>query len=369
LSESGATEQIAHSLIDKVGKKNSPLALAMTGYLVSIPVFFDAAFVILIPVVRKVSSLTRKPMTVLVTALAVGLITSHNMIIPTPGPVEVANNMKVSIGIYVFYALIVAVPAALAGGWLYGLFIGKSMTSAEPEEEEIDQLQQRPLRPSRGLSFFVLLLPLMLILFGSIMTLVLPTGSATKEFFAFVGDKNVALLIGVLTAFLLLRRYLSRPLGQVVTESAERSGMILLITGAGGAFGYVIDQSGTGAYIIDTFAQLNVSVLVTAFLMSAILRGALGSSTVALVTASSILGPVAGQGEASPVLVALAVCAGGSCLSLPNDSGFWVVNRFSDFKLSETFKVWTIGGSISGIVALIMILLLNAAGRVLPGIR
>ena len=368
LSESGATERIAHFLIDKVGQKNSPLALTITGYLVSIPVFVDAAFVILISVVKKVSSLTRTPAITLVTALSVGLITTHNMVVPTPGPVEVANSMKVSMGIFVLYAVVVAVPAALLGGWLYGLFVGRNVAFAEPAQET-DQPQQEGKRPSSGLSFFTLLLPILLILFGSILTLTLPKESAAHGFFAFIGNKNIALLISVLAAILLMGRYIARPINQVVIEAAERSGMILLITGAGGAFGYVINQSGIGDYIIDTLMGWNVSILVIGFLLSAILRGALGSATVALVTASSMLGSLAGQTGTSPVLVALAVCAGGSCLSLPNDSAFWVVTRFSDFKINETFKGWTVGGCISGVVAFIVILLLNAASGILPGIH
>jgi GntP family gluconate:H+ symporter len=131
----------------------------------------------------------------------------------------------------------------------------------------------------------------------------------------------------------------------------------------------VINSSGIGSYLVETLSAGNISILFAGFILAAVLRGALGSSTVALVTTSSILGPLVLQSGTSPVLVALAVCAGGNCMSLPNDSGFWVVTRFSDLKLSETLKAWTLGASLAGVVAFIGVLILNVFASVLPGLH
>jgi len=368
LSESGATEKIAHTLVERLGEKRSPLAVNITGFLVSIPVFIDAGFVILISVVKKLSVISRQSMLTLVTALAVGQITSHNMVVPTPGPVEVANSMKVSMGVFTVYAVLVGIPAALIGGWLYGVFLGKKVSFEQEEDHLFEETPSHKELPSAFLSFSILLLPIVLILLGSILALLLPENSAAYEFFSFVGNKNIALLISVLTGSLLLKKFMIHPLSKVVAEAGEKAGLILLITGAGGSFGYIITASGIGSYLVDTLSAWNISIIVTGFLLSVLLKAAQGSSTVALIMASAILGPLISTSTASPILVALAICAGGSCLSLPNDSAFWVVSRFSNFTVKDTLKSWTAGSTISGLVSFMLILLLSLFVDILPGL-
>jgi len=369
LSESRATEVIAESMVKAVGKKHVTLAVALTGFLVSIPVFMDAAFVILVSITKKLSNLTKTPMITLTGALSISLLVSHNMIVPTPGPVEVANNTKAGMGAFCIYAVLVGLPAVLIAGWLYSKFIGRNVTEFAPDEAQSEESGMIEKKPSAMLSFFILMLPMILILFGSIMAMVLEAGTSRHSFFTFIGDKNIALLVTVLLAAVALKKYTVRPMNQVMSEAAEKSGMILLITGAGGAFGMVINSSGIGSYLVETLSAGNISILFAGFILAAVLRGALGSSTVALVTTSSILGPLVLQSGTSPVLVALAVCAGGNCMSLPNDSGFWVVTRFSDLKLSETLKAWTLGASLAGVVAFIGVLILNVFASVLPGLH
>ena len=196
----------------------------------------------------------------------------------------------------------------------------------------------------------------------------LAKGSPEAKFFAFIGDKNIAMLIGVLTAMVVLKKYIAKPMSEVVAEALASAGVILLITGAGGSFGQIINASGIGNYIVKSLSGMNMSLIVLGFVLSQILRAAQGSTTVALVTTSSILGPIAAQMGASSILVGLAICAGGIGLSLPNDSGFWVVNRFSGLSVQDTFKTWTIGGSIAGIVTLIGVLVLSMFTGILPGL-
>ncbi len=146
------------------------------------------------------------------------------------------------------------------------------------------------------------------------------------------------------------------------------AGLILLITGAGGAFGYVINETGIGPYLVEVMTSWNVSVLFLGFLLSAILRAAQGSATVALITTSAILGPTAATGGLSPILLGLAVCAGGMCFSLPNDSAFWVVSRFSGLSVRETLGSWTLGSTLAGVVAFLAILALSLVSNLLPGL-
>ena len=370
LAEANATDQIARTLVKKVGDKRSPLAINIAGYLVSIPVFFDAAFVIFEPLIRTLSSRTKIPFITYVTSLAVGLIVTHAVVIPTPGPIAVAGNMGADFGLFLLYSIIISVPAALIGGYLFGTFLGRkspaiaTVSTAEASAEGSVSGN----RPSAALSIFVLLLPIVLILAGSIMKMVIKSEGGAQTFFGFIGDKNIALLIGVLFAIISLKKYIPRSIDEVIVTAVSSAGMIFLITGAGGSFGNIIKGSGIGDYLVQVFSEMNMPLIVLGFVLSQILRSALGSTTVALVTTSSILGPVAAQMGVSPVLVGLAICAGGIGLSLPNDSGFWVVSRYANISVNDTLKSWTAAGTIAGVTALIFILVLSLFSGILPGL-
>ena len=201
----------------------------------------------------------------------------------------------------------------------------------------------------------------------------LPKETAAYAFFNFIGNKNIALLIGLVVAYICLKPYIKQSFNEVVTEAATQSGIILAITGAGGAFGKIINETGIGSSLVEGMTGLTagagVAMIVAAFLISQVLRAAQGSTTVALVTTSAIFAPiVAGMATVSPILVGLAICAGGVGLSLPNDSGFWVVNRFSKFSVNQTIQVWTVGGTITGLTALAVTIILSLFTNILPGL-
>ena len=369
LVEAGATAQIANRLLKLTGYQRSPLAINAAGYLVSIPVFIDAAFVIFIPLVAQICLKTRKSWITFVTALSVGLITTHAMVVPTPGPLAVAGNMQLDVGLFLLYALVASLPASLVGGWLYGLWLGRrnGPQVSVPLVNASAESELYPV-PSGNLALWVLLCPVLLILVGSIFGVLLPEDVWARSFFAFIGDKNVALLIAVLVALATLKRYIRKPAGEIVNEAAASAGLILLITGAGGAFGHIISSSGIGSYLVETMVGWNVSMLFLGFILSAILRAAQGSATVALITTSAILGPTIAAAGASPILVGLAICAGGMCLSLPNDSAFWVVSRFANLSVRDTLRGWTGGSTLAGLVALVVVLLLSQLRGILPGL-
>lgn len=373
LGVSGAIEKIAQAVLRVFGVKRSAAGLSLTGIAVSIPVFFDAAFVILSGLVKSLSRRTGISIVTFVTALGVGLIVSHSMIAPTPGPLVVAENTGADLGLFIFYGIICAIPAAMVGGYLYGTFIGKRINPNEEEaEEEIlaetPAANERPAKEiSTGLSFFMLGLPIILILLNTVTDLWLDEGPLSN-FLGFIGDKNVALFISVIVALIVLRPYINVPYSQLYDEAINSAGMIILVTGAGGAFGAVINQSGIGDHLIATMQSWSIPVFMLAFIFSQILRASLGSSTVALVTTSTILGPMAIELGVSPVLLGLAICAGAIGLSLPNDSGFWVVNRFGRLTIPQTIQAWSIGGFIAGLTALAMVYILSLFSGILPGL-
>ena len=369
LGASGAIEKIAGAILKVFGVKNSPTGLTLSGVLVSIPVFFDAAFVILSGLLRSLSRRTGISIITFVTALGIGLIIAHSMIPPTPGPLVVAENVGADLGLFIIYAIICAVPGAIIGGALYGKFIGNKIQRYVDEKEVIEHVQSTKGKKeiSTGLSFLMLVLPIVLILVNTVSSLVLEDGTL-KTVLAFIGDKNVALFISVIVAIIVLRPYISTPYSQLYDEAINSAGMILLVTGAGGAFGNVINKSGIGDLLIDTMSNLNIPILLLAFIFAQLLRASLGSATVALVTTSSIMGPMILEFGTSPILLGLAICAGAVGLSLPNDSGFWVVNKFGNLTIPETIKAWSIGGFIAGVTALGMVYVLSLFSGILPGI-
>ncbi|MDV6378328.1 gluconate:H+ symporter [Sporosarcina sp. GW1-11] len=370
LGVSGAIEKIAGAVLRVFGIKHSAAGLSLTGIAVSIPVFFDAAFVILSGLVKSLSRRTGISIVTFVTALGVGLIVSHSMIAPTPGPLVVAENTGSDLGLFILYGIICAIPAAMIGGYFYGTFIGKRIHTT-PEELEEDIIVPEPVAGrkeiSTGLSFFMLGLPIMLILLNTVTKLWLEEGTVSR-ILGFIGDKNVALLISVIVALIVLKPYIHVPYKTLYDEAINSAGMIILVTGAGGAFGAVINQSGIGDYLIETMQGWSIPILILAFIFSQILRASLGSATVALVTTSSILGPMAGELGVSPILLGLAICAGAIGLSLPNDSGFWVVNKFGRLTIPQTIQAWSIGGFVAGLTALGMVYLLNLMSGFLPGL-
>ncbi|MDQ0253395.1 GntP family gluconate:H+ symporter [Evansella vedderi] len=368
LAASGAIEKIAQAVLKAFGKDKSPAGLAITGTAVSIPVFFDAAFVILSGLIKSLSKKTGISIVSFVTALGVGLIVSHSMIAPTPGPLIVAENTQSDLGLFILYGIICAIPATIVGGYLYGMFIGKRFNHSGEIEEEVVTPEFTPKKEiSTSLSLFMLALPILLILSNTFSKLLVPETTISK-LLGFIGDKNVALFISVIVAIIVLTPYINKSKQTLYTEAINSAGIILLITGAGGAFGAVINQSGIGDFLIVTMQSWSIPVLLLAFIFSQILRASLGSATVALVTTSSILGPLAFDLGVSPILLGLAICSGAIGLSLPNDSGFWVVNKFGKLTIPQTLKAWTVGGFVAGLTALITVYILSLFSGILPGL-
>lgn len=376
LAASGAISKIASGMLKAFGIKKSPYALAATSITVSIPVFFDAAFIILHKLIQSLSVKTKISLSAFVAILAIGLITAHSLIIPTPGPLVVADQTGSDIGVFFLYGLLVSIPAVLVGGVIYGKFIGKRITNegrlhdSEVSDEMVAEDNTGRKEISTGLSFAMLALPIVLILSNTVVNLFFADNPehAVPTFFAIIGDKNVALLISVIAAMFVLKPYIKEDTKTIFSDAFDQSGMVLLITGAGGAFGKIVQETGLGDLIIDLMQGLSIPALLLAFLFSQILRASLGSATVALVTTSAILGPMAVELGVSPVLLGLAICAGGVGLSMPNDSGFWVVSKFGRLSMTETLMVWSIGGFLSGVTALTVVYILSMFQGFLPGL-
>lgn len=363
LADARATEQIAALLLRVVGSRRATLAVNITGYLVSIPVFLNAAFIVFMPLLRDLTRTTRIPLVTLVTSYLIAGFATHCIVPPTPGPLAVMGTLKLDPGSFIGWGLLVAlVPTVF--GLVAANYFGKQPTMQIVEDKDevivpIPEADSRPL-PSGGLSLFLLLFPIVLILVGSLTAQFLPETNPARSVLAFIGDKNVAMLFGLALAGVVLSRYRRKSFEDIVAEGGANAGLLILIVGAGGSFGAIINGSGIADALVGALQALNLSMLWLAFLLTAILRAAQGSATVAAVTTASLLAPIIAPAGASPLLVGLAICCGSMCCSFPNDSGFWVISRFSGLNVNQMLRAWTLTGTLAGVAGFVVVLVLSA---------
>ena len=286
---------------------------------------------------------------------------------------KTATELGIEIGIFFFYALVSAFVGMIVGGIVYGGFINKQdqknkhfYTFDDLDEEAAsmgDTTGKERMGALKALS--ILLVPIILILLGSFVPL-----AAGKEipFVSFIGNKNFAMLVGVLYAALVSRKYLTKSITTIMSEGADQVGLILLITGAGGAFGKILQATGIADYIAGTLSGFSIPILVLCFVICQIIRCAQGSTTVALTTTAAIMAGTIATSGVSPILCAIAICAGGIGLSMPNDSGFWAISRFFGISVPDTIRGWSIGGFVAGVAILIFVSILSLFQGFLPGL-
>lgn len=374
LAESGATDQIALAMLKKFGSKHANAALNATGYLVSIPVFMGPAYIILNPICTNLAKHTKKSVMGYTTALVVGLMCTHCLVIPTPGPLAVAGSLSANIGLFILYSLIVSLPASLVGGMLYSNYLSKKYTpKGTPDvsdEEAISEIikNSKESHPSAGTAIFLILLPILLILFATLAPYV-TQASVVMNVCNFLSGSNGlgALLISDIVAWILCKKYISKTPAQVLTSSLNDVGEVNFLLGCSGSYGAVIAASGIGTVLSSFVVGTGLPLFLMAFVISTLLKAALGSSATALVTTASLMAPMMVSGS-SPVLVGLAICLGGLSLCLPTDGAFWEVKQFNNLSMKETFVAHTGGNLIACIVGFAVVCVLYALRGVLPGL-
>ena len=360
LELSGAAEKIATTLINTFGKKNIQWALLITGLLVGIPLYYNAGFIILVPLVFSLARTSGLPLLYLAIPMAASLSTTHCFLPPHPGPLLLVNSFKADMGKTLLYGLIIAIPAAIIAGPFLGRLLKKIKVEI-PQESEIKKSINE--YPNTTLSFLMALLPVLLITTAVVANNFLPGDSLLKKIILFIGDPTVALLLSVLSAvyFLGIRRGKTMPqMMQWLQDGISGIAMILLIITAGGVFKQVIIDSGTGKYITSFASQWNISPLIFAWVVTALLRVAIGSASVAGITAAGIVSPLLITTNVSPELLVLAVGTGSVFGSHINDSGFWMFKEFFKLSLKQTFLSWTVMETIISVIGLIGVLILNA---------
>ncbi len=372
---SGAAEKMARIFIKLFGKGREELALTLTGFIVSIPIFCDSAFVILFPIAKSISQKTRKNLVVLAGALAMGLVITHTMVPPTPGPLAVATEFGVDLGTMILMGLVVAVPMTIAG-LFYIKWVGKSLIIVPDEHGVAQRLEvagsnivdfdlsdERDKElPSGWLSFAPIFVPIILIVLNQILKTAFTLGDFWGGFLGFIGHPIPAVAIGVLIAIYGLGfRIPKSEIMPHMEAGIRQAGIILLVTGAGGALGRVIQETGVGDQIAQAIVGWGIPVILLPFLVATVIRFIQGSGTVSLVTAASITAPIVLAAGGSPVFGALAAMVGGVFFGYFNDSYFHVVNRsigITDSK--EQLKFWSGATTAAWAAGIVVILILNA---------
>lgn len=362
MTDSGGAERIATTLIASFGKNRVQLAAVLTASIVGIALFFETGVVVLIPLVFTISAAAGVPVLYVGMPVIAALITMHGFVPPHPGPTAVASVFDANIGKTLIYGIIIAIPAIIIGGPLFTKLFKKEDLEIEipkglynPKEFTEEEM------PGFMTSILTSLMPVILIASQVIMSMAMPD-SRLMPFFDFIGNANIALLISVILAFFtfgLNRGIKMKAIMESVGEAVSGIAMILLIIAGGGAFKQVLIDSQIDVYIADIMTGSTLSPLVLTWLIAAILRVAVGSATVAGMTAAGIAAPLIGITGVSPELMVLAAGAGSITFSHVNDAGFWIYKEYFNLTIGKTLKTWSVMVTILSIVGLGGVLLLD----------
>jgi len=367
----GAAEKMALVFIKLFGRKHEHWAMALTGFIVSIPIFCDSGFVIISPVAKAISKKTGRSIIAIAGPLAAGLVITHSLVPPTPGPLGVAGTFGIDIGQFILLGILISIPMAIVAT-LYTQWLGDKIYQIpadngedwiRPEKRIADdsvEIKASRELPSGFNSFFPLVAPILLILAQNVIKALKVTGPAATVI-GFLGAPIVAVGIGLLIALFILGHDLSRKDALDAMERGIKSaGIIILVTGAGGALGQILKDSGTGDYIAKQIAATPIPVIILPFIIATLVRFVQGSGTVAMITSAGICAPIVASAGGSPMLGAFAACIGSLFFSYFNDSYFWVVNNLMGFKdTKEQIRNWSLTSTVAWGVGFIELLILN----------
>ncbi len=344
LEVTGGADALANAFIKGFGKNREPEAMAATGAIVSVPVFCDTGFVMIHPLARSLARTTGRSIVVLSLALGGGLVLTHTLVPPTPGPLAVAGLLEVDLGKLIIGGLVfilLLLPVVVAYARIVGPKLEKYIEDAPFADELEDAPAERPVI-SAGRAMIPIIVPIVLIVFNTVTTALSPE-SQIQSIAGFIGAPPVALLIGLIVgAYVLPPRDTERKtVVNWLTEAAASGGLIIFITGAGGAFANVLRESGAGANLANGVESLPLPLFLVPFIVASAMRVAQGSGTVAMITAATLAAPLVQSGGLDPVLAALACTSGAFVFSYFNDSFFWIVTKFTGLTGTAALKMWS----------------------------
>ncbi len=371
LSDAGGAHVIAKNMVSVFPKEKAIIALILTSFFISIPVFFYVCLVIMIPICSAVAKEIGAPRSLIACALVCGAGSAHSYVPPTPAPMAAAEQLNFSMGTMIVFGAVISLVAIFATlPIMYKVLWPKNGPSKFFTDKDLDpdfvpikeQDYSGRKMPSMGVAVLPILLPVLLILLDSTWGAVAET---KPDFVAFIGDKNIALLIGVFCAYLIANGNMTKSeIKKSVNKALETCGVVLMVTGAGAAFGAVIRATGIGDLItaaVGTSSSAVIPVLIITYLVGVVLRVCMGSASSAGISCLAIMAPViASLPQVHPVYFAMAGLSGCNMIGLPNDSGFWISTNMNGFTIVGGLKTYTVFGAIrSTTILLLLIVLVN----------
>lgn len=349
LESAGGVKVISQKLLSKFGKEKAPTAMMISGFLISIPVFFDVAFIILVPVIYALQRETKKSLLLYAIPLLAGLAVTHAFIPPTPGPVAVADILNARLGYVIIIGFCVGLPTVLISGLIFGRYISNKIHIAAPIE--LKSKNEDKLLPSFGIVLSIIALPILLILlstFSESGILSITEGSTASNLISLFGHPFTALIIANIMAwyFLGIRQGFSlQQLSKISQDSLKPAGTIILLTGAGGVFKQILVDTKAGEQLANLFLEIGLPILFFAFITAVIIRLVQGSATVAMITAAGLVSPLLANANFSAAQLAclvIAIASGASIFSHVNDSGFWLVSQYLKMDEKQTLQSWSV---------------------------
>jgi len=360
LEHTGATRVMAEYILKKTGQRNAPVAMSITGFITGLPIFCDSGYIVLSGLNQSLTRRTGLPVAVMSVSLATGLLSVHCLIPPHPGASAAAATIGVDFGKLILIGIIVAIPASITG-YYWAKFAGRrnqTIATNETIAEPGTEIKSMPVLSA----FLPVVIPIVFIAVKSFLSIETAQASWGIKFFAVIGDPVIALSIGVIIALSAGSAWNRHTLGKLLHDAVEKSGGILVIIGAGGAFGAILNATHIGQHFSSAL-PLQTMGLLFPFLLTMILKTAQGSSTVAIITASSIVAPLLPAlgltDEHSKLLCVLSMGAGSMIMSHANDAYFWVIAKFSGLEMKTMLRVYSVATLLMGLVSLGMVYIVS----------
>lgn len=364
MSESGAADQIAHTLIRVFGTRRIHWAMMAIGLIVGLPVFFEVGFVLLIPIVFTVARRTGTSLVLVGLPLVAGLSVVHGLVPPHPAASMAVAIFHADVGRTILYALVIGIPTAIIAGPVYAKLIARhvQLPAENPMAEDFAEHDPERKLPGFGVSVFTVLFPVVLMVMGSSADFLFAANPRLRSALHLLGNDDIALLVGVLLSFVLLgsmRGFSRATILRFSNECLAPTATITLLVGAGGGFGHILQDSGVAQAMVTLALRSHISLLLLAWLLAACMRLATGSSTVAMTTAAGIVAPIAlHTAGVHPELLAIATGAGSLIFSNVNDGGFWLVKEYFNMSVAQTMKTWSVCETLISVTALLFTLAL-----------
>lgn len=367
VADAGGGYRIATTLINKFGRKNIQLAVVVTSFIVGIALFFEVGVVLLIPIIYAIARELRISFLYLCIPMAAALNVTHAFLPPHPAPTAISVALGANIGQVLLLGFLVGIPTTIIAGPIFNKILMKFYPSAYEKRGDLKSLG--PIRefkleetPGFGISVLTSLFPVLLMGTATIVTLVIPGESLFKDAITFIGEPGTAMLISVLAAIYTMgyaRKIPMTEVGESLTTSISQIAMMLLIIGGGGALKQILVTGNVGDYVATIFTATNMSPLVIAWIIAALLKICVGSSTVSALTTAGLAAPLMVGGAVDPAMMVLSIGAGSVMACHVNDSAFWLIKEYFGLTLKETFVAWTSLTTVISIAGLGCILLVN----------